>query len=28
VRIYFNPNQDGLNMLRPGMSVVPKIHLN
>jgi membrane fusion protein (multidrug efflux system) len=28
VRIYFNPNQDGLNLLRPGMSVVPKIHLH
>jgi membrane fusion protein, multidrug efflux system len=28
VRIYFNPNQEGLNMLRPGMSVVPTIHLN
>jgi len=27
VRIRFNPNQDGLDLLRPGMSVEPRIHL-
>jgi membrane fusion protein (multidrug efflux system) len=26
VRIRFRPNQDGLNVLRPGMSVEPKVH--
>ncbi len=27
VRIRFNPNQDGVDLLRPGMSVEPRIHL-
>jgi membrane fusion protein (multidrug efflux system) len=26
VRIRFSPNQDGLNGLRPGMSVEPEVH--
>jgi membrane fusion protein (multidrug efflux system) len=26
VRIRFSPNQDGLNNLRPGMSVEPEVH--
>jgi membrane fusion protein (multidrug efflux system) len=28
VRIRFQPNQPGMEELRPGMSVEPKVHLN
>ncbi len=28
VRIRFEPNQAGMEKLRPGMSVEPKVHLN
>jgi len=28
VRIRLNPNQDGLDKVRPGMSVEPTVHFN